>query len=309
MRATLSTLLVEAAQASPDVLVLTGDHGYALFDELRKKCPEQYINCGVAEQNMVGVAAGLAKAGFRPIVYGLAAFVPIRVLEQIKLDICYESLPVILLGDGAGFVYSTLGASHQCFEDVAALRAVPNISIFSPADRFELMWSFDRARKLDGPAYLRLGKADLGDVHDRPLGDDFDGGPCAVIERGVENLCLAAGSMVSIAKRAIENGGLAYDLYSMPKLKKIDAARILRLCAGRRKIVVAEEHSVYGGLGSIVAEAIAGKISCKFDIVGIRDRFTEDCGSYAHLLVHHGLDEASIRRALQGDGTASAAAE
>lgn len=301
MRATLSSLLIQTAQADPNVLVLTGDHGYALFDGLRKHHPDQYLNCGVAEQNMVGVAAGLAKSGFRPIVYGLAAFIPIRVLEQIKLDICYEGLPVILLGDGAGFVYSTLGASHQCFEDVAALRAVPNMSIFSPADRHELVWSFNRARKLSGPAYLRLGKADLGDVHAGPLAEDFDDCLCPVIDRAAENLCLAAGSMVSMAKRAIENAGLAYDLYSVPWLKTIDAERIFRLCQSRKRIVVAEEHSIYGGLGSIVAEAIAGKMLCRFDIIGIRDVFTEDCGTYAHLKVHHGLDERSILKVLQGD--------
>ena len=104
MRDSFSDALVAAAVKDPQVLLLTGDHGYALFDPFRKACPKQYINCGVAEQNMVGVAAGLAKAGFRPVVYGLAAFVPIRVLEQIKIDICYENLGVILIGDGAGLV-------------------------------------------------------------------------------------------------------------------------------------------------------------------------------------------------------------
>ena len=104
-----------------------------------------------------------------------------------------------------------------------------------------------------------------------------------------------------MAKRAIENAGLAYDLYSVPWLKTIDAERIFRLCQSRKRIVVAEEHSIYGGLGSIVAEAIAGKMLCRFDIIGIRDVFTEDCGTYAHLKVHHGLDERSILKVLQGD--------
>src|SRR5688500_16185824 len=108
MRPTFSRLLADAAKRDERVLLLTGDHGYALFDEFRKVCPGQYLNCGVAEQNMVGVAAGLAKGGFRPIVYGLAAFIPMRVLEQIKMDVCFESLPVIFVGDGAGVVYSTL---------------------------------------------------------------------------------------------------------------------------------------------------------------------------------------------------------
>src|SRR5436309_10704956 len=138
MRNAFASALIQAAQADPRVLLLTGDHGYALFDDFRQACPAQYLNAGVAEQNMVGVAAGLAKGGLRPVVYGLSAFVPVRVLEQIKLDVCYEDLPVLFIGDGAGVVYSTLGASHQSTEDVAALRAMPNLSILSPADDLEM---------------------------------------------------------------------------------------------------------------------------------------------------------------------------
>ena len=300
MRAALSGLLVQAARSDPRVLVLTGDHGYALFDELRKTCPNQYINCGVAEQNMVGVAAGLAKAGFRPFVYGLAAFVPMRVLEQIKLDVCYEKLPVILLGDGAGFVYATLGASHQCFEDVAALRAVPHISVYSPADRFELAACFEGALRSGAPSYIRLGKADLGDVHEAPLADGCENGILPVVTQFSDELCLAAGSVVSIAKRAIQNGRLGFDLYSVPKLKAFDKEAVLRLCRARQRIVCIEEHSSHGGLGSAVAETIAGEVCCRFEIVGTQDRFSRECGSYAHLLVHHGLDEASISRILSG---------
>src|SRR5947209_10333759 len=111
---------------------------------------------------MVGVAAGLAKGGLRPVVYGLSAFVPMRVLEQIKIDVCYEQLPVLFIGDGAGVVYSTLGTSHQSTEDVAALRAVPHLSILSPADGPEMTACMDLAFRTDGPVYLRMGKADLG---------------------------------------------------------------------------------------------------------------------------------------------------
>src|SRR6266404_2389963 len=109
MRNAFATALVRAARADERVVLLTGDHGYALFDEFRRVCPGQYLNAGVAEQNMLGVAAGLAKAGLRPVVYGLSAFVPVRVLEQIKLDVCYEELPVLFIGDGAGVVYSKIG--------------------------------------------------------------------------------------------------------------------------------------------------------------------------------------------------------
>src|SRR5437868_11472801 len=153
MRNAFSNMLVQAARRDPRVVLLTGDHGYALFDEFRRFCGGQYLNAGVAEQNMVGVAAGLAKGGFRPVVYGLSAFVPIRVLEQIKMDVCYEELPVVFLGDGAGVVYSTLGTSHQCTEDVAALRAVPHLSILSPADDLEMAECMRLAFAAGGPVY------------------------------------------------------------------------------------------------------------------------------------------------------------
>src|SRR5207253_6713541 len=153
MRAAFSKALVQAAQADDRLILLTGDHGYALFDEFRRCCPGQYLNAGVAEQNMVGVAAGLAKGGLRPVVYGLSAFVPIRVLEQIKLDVCYQALPVIFIGDGAGVVYSTLGSSHQSTEDVAALRALPHMSILSPADAHEMTACMNLAFGANSPVY------------------------------------------------------------------------------------------------------------------------------------------------------------
>src|SRR5205823_12445088 len=160
--------LVEAGLRDPRVLLLTGDHGYALFDEFRRVCPAQYINAGVDEQNMVGVAAGLAKGGFRPVVYGLSAFVPVRVLEQIKLDVCYERLAVVFVGDGAGVVYSHLGSSHQSTEDIAALRALPHMAILSPADAAEMAACLALAFAADGPVYVRMGKADLGAIPASP---------------------------------------------------------------------------------------------------------------------------------------------
>src|SRR5436305_9249592 len=168
MRNAFSQALVETALADPRLVLLTGDHGYALFDDFRRRCPAQYLNAGVAEQNMVGVAAGLAKGGLRPVVYGLSAFVPIRVLEQIKLDVCYEQLPVVFVGDGAGVVYSALGTSHQSTVHVAALRTLPHLGILSPADATEMTACMGLAFEAAGPIYLRMGKCDLGPVHEAP---------------------------------------------------------------------------------------------------------------------------------------------
>lgn len=295
MRATFSRLITRAAQADERVVLLTGDHGYALFDEFRTHCAGQYINCGVAEQNMVGVAAGLAKAGLRPLVYGLGAFVPLRVLEQIKMDICYERLPVVLIGDGAGVVYSQLGASHQCAEDVAALRAVPHIDIHSPADRFELEYCFARMLAAAKPSYLRFGKADCGDVHmrtpDVPLGDLI-----AVRKAKSQVGIIATGSMVSRAvKVAEELGGLP--VWSAPCIVPFNRAQLLEICRPLRQVFTMEEHSISGGLGSLVAETVAEAGSgCRVKRLGIDDKFSELCGSWNYLLTYHGLAVEEIRR-------------
>ncbi len=203
MRAAFSDALVAACQRDPRVVLLTGDHGYALFDPLHSACPDSYLNAGIAEQNMVGVAAGMAKAGLRPIVYGLSAFMPVRTLEQIKIDVCYENLPVLFIGDGAGVVYSSLGTSHQSTEDISALRAVPNITILSPADGPEMQACMHLALNSDSPIYLRMGKADLGTVHATP--PVIAPGQMLRVRKGRGELTwIATGSMVHTALRAAE---------------------------------------------------------------------------------------------------------
>ena len=297
MRATFSRLLAEAAQADERLLLLTGDHGYALFDEFRSKCPDRFINCGVAEQNMVGVAAGLAKAGLRPLVYGLSAFVPMRVLEQIKMDICYEGLPVVLIGDGAGVVYSTLGASHQCAEDVATLRALPRIEIHSPADRYELQSSFAAMLRSSGPSYLRFGKADCGDIHGEVpsirLGDLIP-----VRKGGRDVGIVATGSMVSRAVRVSDALG-SVPVWSAPSIEPFNRPQLLEACSGLRVVFTAEEHSVAGGLGSLVAETVAeAGVACRVKRLGIGNRFSELCGSWEYLMSRHGLGVDDVRRAV-----------
>ncbi|QDU20888.1 transketolase family protein [Urbifossiella limnaea] len=297
MRDAFSTALVAAARADERVLLLTGDHGYALFDGIRQACPDRFLNAGVAEQNMVGVAAGLAKGGFRPVVYGLSAFVPVRVLEQIKIDVCYENLPVLFVGDGAGFVYSHLGTSHQSTEDVAAIRAVPNLTILSPADAAELTACFELALTLNGPVYLRMGKADLGVVHDAPPRMTLGG--LVPVRAGDGPLAwIATGSMVRTAMVAAARWpGSA--VYSAPCLKPLDAEEVAAVCRRHRTVVTVEEHSVFGGLGGAVAEIAADRAPTFVCRVGVDDRFSEKCGSYQYLLGEHGLDAGSVARRVE----------
>jgi transketolase len=293
MRNAFSQGLVAAARADARVLLLTGDHGYALFDELRRVCPDRYVNAGVAEQNMVGVAAGLAKGGFRPIVYGLSAFVPVRVLEQIKLDVCYENLPVVFIGDGAGVVYSTLGTSHQCTEDIAALRALPYLSILSPADDLEMTACLRLALAAAGPVYLRIGKADLGRVHAHP--PELDWGSLLSVQHGDGPLAwIGTGSMVRTALAAARQWpGSA--IWSAPSLKPLDGDAVAAICGSHEAVVVVEEHSVNGGLGAAVAEIAGERAPAWVCRVGIRDRFSERCGSYAYLMEEHGLSVPAVQ--------------
>jgi transketolase len=294
MREAFSDALVRLGTRDPSLLLLTGDHGYALFDAFRKHCPRQYINAGIAEQNMVGMAAGLARMGFRPVVYGLSAFVPVRVIEQIKMDVCHDDLPVIFIGDGAGFVYSHLGTSHQSAEDVACTRAIPNITILSPADRFEMQACMDLAYGKARPVYLRMGKADLGDVHESvPL--VTEGTLIRIHGEGTGVAVLATGSMVRTALeigRAIPGASV----WSVPTLKPIDVSRVVSICQSASAVVVLEEHSVHGGLASIVAEISMQHAPAHILPVGVADRFSDRCGTYAYLLREHGLDLDSVRQ-------------
>jgi len=293
MRAAFSKTLADFARADPRVLLLTGDHGYALFDEFRKACPDQYINAGIAEQNMIGVAAGLARAGFRPYVYGLSAFIPIRVLEQIKLDLAHDCLPVVLIGDGAGFVYSHLGTSHQSTEDIAATRALANLQVYSPADRHELTRCLQLSVQATTTIYLRIGKADRGDVHGGPIRADL--GDLLQVRQGAGELAfLATGSMTRTALDIAEHAFPDAAVWSAPFIKPIDEVQIIRIARQARRIVCLEEHSIYGGFGSLVAEVVAEQAPTRVLRIGVQDRFSKACGTYEYLLQEHGLDTRSV---------------
>jgi transketolase len=292
MRSAFSEALVRFAIADSRVLLLTGDHGYSLFDEFRKQCPKQYFNAGIAEQNMVGAAAGLARGGFIPFVYGLSAFVPVRVLEQIKIDVCHDELPVIFIGDGAGFVYSHLGTSHQSTEDIACLRALPHLTLFSPADRSEMTRCMELAYRAGSPIYLRMGKADLGNIHESA--SQFSVGELVRVKSGNGRIhFVATGSMVSralVAAEAFPDAAVT----SVPTLKPIKEEQVIEICRRHDLIVTMEEHSVVGGLGSAIAEIASTHSPVKICRIGVEDRFSEHCGTYDYLLTEHRLDRESV---------------
>lgn len=298
MRERLSNLLVQACANDSSRVVLSGDHGYALFDALRKAHPDSFINVGVMEQAMVGMAAGLAKSGARPIVYGLSAFVPMRVLEQIKMDVCHMSYPVILLGDGAGLVYSTLGASHQCGEDVAALRALPGIKILTPADADELEACFKEALETNGPCYIRIGKSDRPAVKVEKLTSTAP----RVLRKAApaRPVLVTMGSMTAFgASLAAAKTDRGFDLghISVLRVKPVHQ-ELVEALKSAKEIWVLEEHSRHGGLASAIADEMldAGLSIPRLRSWSLKDQFVHSCGSYQHALSEHGLSDDQVRK-------------
>jgi transketolase len=301
MRDEFSAALVRLARSDARVVLLTGDHGYALFDEFRLHCPSQYINAGIAEQNMVGMAAGLARTGFRPVVYGLSAFVPIRVLEQIKLDVAHDNLPVIFIGDGAGFVYSHLGTSHQSLEDIACTRVIPNLSVYSPADRTEMALCMRLAYNAAAPVYLRMGKSDKGDAHSQTAPGSYQVGDLLSLipPSNFEIAFIATGSLLTTAIEIASTCFPGAGVWSAPTIKPIAVEQVTAICKGSKVVVVLEVHSVLGGLGSIVAEISSEFAPVRVLRIGVNDCFSQHCGTYEYLLQEHKLNRAAIEERIQ----------
>jgi len=299
MRTLLAHLIAEQAKKDPQFYVLSGDHGYALFDPLRKTRPQQFLNAGVSEQAMVGLAAGMAKSGLRPLVYGLSAFIPMRVLEFIKMDVCYESLPVVFLGDGAGLVYSTLGASHQCGEDIAVLQTLPNLRIYSPADAVELAYCFQRALDDHSQAsYIRLGKSDKPAVH--PAGSVLTprGGCIEVAHTGQRCVVFATGSMVSTAVELSAEFPLS--VVSVPCLSDFSSHSLKEFAGRYDNLVTMEEHSLVGGLASLIdRQLVAAGISKNVQHYGMQPKFTTLSSTYEVALSEHGLTVEQLRASLR----------
>ncbi|MBL7188076.1 MAG: transketolase family protein [Phycisphaerae bacterium] len=291
-----SETLLSLAGKNENVLVVTSDsRGSGRLMSFAASLPDQIVEVGIAEQNLVGVSAGLASTG--KIVYAVspASFLSARALEQIKNDVCYSNQPVKLIGISAGVSYGALGSTHHATHDLAVLRAVHNISIVVPADNFETAEAINAAAQMATPIYVRFGKRPMYHLHGP--GAEFVVGKSLAVREGTDVTFIATGETVYhalMAAVAMEKDGLTCRVISMHTVKPLDAEAVLHAASETRVIVTVEEHSVCGGLGEACAGVLmqAG-LSVPFRIVGLPDEYTMT-GSQVEIFEHYGISDEGL---------------
>lgn len=297
MRNAFAQELTKMAGEDERLVLLSGDIGNRLFDEYKRRFPDRFYNCGVAEANMTSMAAGMAMCGLRPITYTITSFNTIRCFEQIKIDIAYHNLPVIIVGVGSGLSYAELGATHHSCEDIACLRSLPNMQIIAPADSQEVRLALRAALRQDHPVYLRLGKKGESIIHDHEVA--FTIGKGIVMRKGKDVCLLGTGTIMPVVLAAageLEKRGVSTKVVSFHTLKPLDEPLLEQIFSGVRVVVTVEEHNLIGGFGSAVAEWLSrgpvkrARLLCK----GVSDQFFCMAGNQDYAREYFGLTPDEI---------------
>jgi len=297
MRNAYLSTLHDLTRQNKAIYSLVADIGAVVFDRYREEFPENFINVGVAEANMISIASGMASCGKIPFAYTIAPFITMRAYEQIRNDVCLQKQNVKIVGVGAGFVYSRLGPTHHAIEDISLMRSLPNMTILSPADPLETKKATLAAAKINGPVYLRLATSKVPEVYHSDY--DFQVGKGIVLRDGTDIAIIATGSLVYDAYQATEElkcKGIYAKLINMHTLKPLDEQIILSAVQNIPYVITIEEHSVIGGLGTAVCEVIS-KYSDRAILVkclGVQDTFCNIYGTHQQLKRSYGLDTSSI---------------
>lgn len=296
MRKAFVNALLNLAEANRDIVLIVGDLGFGILDAFRRRYSDRFINAGISEQNMMSVAAGLALEGKQVFVYSIANFPTLRCLEQIRNDVVYHKANVKIVAVGCGFSYGALGMSHHGTEDIAIMRALPNMTLLSPCDPIETEEVTRLAAGLDGPCYIRLGKGGEEILHSRP--QKIRLGKILQLKKGNDVALLATGSIASEAIKAsveLEQFGIHCSVYSFPTIKPLDRDALLDLVTTYSVIYTLEEHNIQGGFGSSIAEIICEfGTGVKMRRLGVNDEYSEIVGSQAFLRNRHQIDARGI---------------
>ena len=301
MRDAFVAKLCDLAADDPRIVLITGDLGFGVLDRFRELFPDQFVNAGVAEQNMTMLASGMALTGWKSFTYSIANFTTLRCLEQIRNDACYHDAKVTIVSVGAGFSYGQLGMSHFATEDLAIMRALPNLRVMTPGEPWEAQDLLEEDIALPGPSYFRIDKSSVGES--RKEGERAQIGKARILREGRDVAIISAGGIGAEALKAhdmLKAQGISARVISMPTVKPLDSAAILDAARDCRGMVVLEEHTVLGGLGSAVAETCmaAGAHCSFFRSLGIKDIYPSVVGDQNFLRSHLGLDGKAVATAV-----------
>lgn len=290
--------LVAEGKINENIVVLDADLAMSTRTILFKnEFKNRFFDCGISECNMIGVGAGLATCGKIPFVASFAMFSVARAFEQIRNTVAYSNLNVKIVGSHSGLSAGKDGATHQCLEDLALMRSVPNMVVVCPADHFETLAAVKQLVETNGPAYLRLSKLAVDFVNDISILQNFRLGKGVVLKNGADLTLIATGTMVSFVLRvaaSLHQHGVEACVVNLHTIKPIDENLIIKLAAKTKLIIVVEEHNVLGGLGEAVCGVVSGSsIGCVVKKIGVNDEFGQSGGEY-DLLNHYGLDEFGI---------------
>lgn len=295
MRDTYLTMLYQFAKQDPEVVSLVADNGLIIYDDFKRDFPDRYFNFGIAEENMLAAAAGMASCGKIPFTYTISAFMAYRAYEFLRDDICFQNQNVKLVGIGSGLTYSTLGPSHHTTEDIGLLRSLPNLHVFSPATRTEVKWMMEEAYRINGPVYIRL--SNNAEEYYKE-GTQLSIGEPAIVKPGQDITIMTTGSIINeVMKTAgyLEIEGIDAEVVSVHTLKPMNTKSIAQLLSKTQKLVVVEEHNTIGGLYSAVAEAMAlENIMVPNLAIGLQDTFATGYGQLSDVRRVNGLDSKSI---------------
>jgi transketolase len=302
MRTAFIQTLFELAQADERITLIVGDLGFGVVTPFMERLPKQFVNAGVAEQNMTGLAVGMALSGKIVFTYSIANFPTLRCLEQVRNDVCYHNANVKIVAVGGGMAYGSLGISHHATEDIAIMRALPNMVVVAPGDPVEARLATRAVAAWDGPCYLRLGRDGEPAVHS--CDPEFRLGRAITVRDGSDLTLIVTGSLLSEAVAAADmlaGRGIHARVLSMPTIKPLDTEAALRAARDTPAIITIEEHSIIGGLGGAVAEVLmeSDLRRLAFKRIGLNDTFSSKVGDQDYLRATYGLDAESILRTIE----------
>lgn len=282
--------LTKLIEKDDKVIIVTADMGYSVFEDIRKRFPHRFFNTGITEQASVSFVAGLALSGYKVYFYAQAPFITMRCFEQVRLDIAYNLLDVKLIGSNSGYSLNQYGVSHFGLEDIALMKTLPNMTIFSPADSVEMSNVIDESYKIKGPVYVRMTKTGNTTIHRNNV---IDVTKPLLISSGNNGLLMVSGGLLERAKLVVKNlkkKGINIALYSCPLIKPINVKQTISLMSKFKYIFTLEEHSIIGGFGSTIANIIIeNHILVKLNKFALPDEYLHIAGSIDHLLDKSGL--------------------